>query len=141
MTGGRRRSREECLKALYRMQVTGDGAAEAIDSLRSELGSDPALLPEVADYAAHLVTLVDVHGEEIDRLVAGALSNWDPSRVAQTDRAVLRMAVAELLHCPEVPARVAIDEAIEIAKRYGTNASGRFVNGVLDSIARAQGSL
>ena len=137
MTGGRRRSREECLKALYRMQVTGDSAAEAIDSLKS----DPELAPDVTDYAAHLVTLVDVNCGEIDRLLAGALSNWDPARVAHTDRAVLRMAVAELLHCPDVPPRVAIDEAIEIAKRYGSNASGRFVNGVLDSIARAHGSL
>lgn len=129
------------MKALYRMQVTGDSAAETIDSLRGELDADPALASDVADYAAHLVTLVDANGGEIDRLLGEALANWDPARVAQTDRAVLRMAVAELRHCPDVPARVAIDEAIEIAKKYGTNASGRFVNGVLDSIAHTLGSL
>jgi N utilization substance protein B len=134
MASRRRRSREECFKALYRMQVADETAATAIDSLRA----DPALDSDVADYAAHLVTLTDVNREEIDAIITESLDRWDLERVAQTDRAVLRMGVAELMYCSDVPLKVVIDEAIEIAKRYGTPASGRFVNGVLDNVARTR---
>lgn len=134
MASRRRRSREECFKALYRMQVADETAATAIDSLRA----DPALDSDVADYAAHLVTLADVNREEIDAIITESLDRWDLERVAQTDRAVLRMGVAELMYCSDVPLKVVIDEAIEIAKRYGTPASGRFVNGVLDNVARTR---
>jgi N utilization substance protein B len=134
MASRRRRSREECFKALYRMQVADETAATAIDSLRA----DPALDSDVADYAAHLVTLTDVNRQEIDAIITESLDRWDLERVAQTDRAVLRMGVAELMYCSDVPLKVVIDEAIEIAKRYGTPASGRFVNGVLDNVARTR---
>lgn len=134
MASRRRRSREECFKALYRMQVADETAASVIDGLRA----DPTLDSDVADYAAHLVTLIDVNREEIDAIITESLDRWDLERVAQTDRAVLRMGVAELLYCSDVPLKVVIDEAIEIAKRYGTPASGRFVNGVLDNVARTR---
>ena len=137
MFGPRRRAREACFKALYRMEVALEPAALVIDALKAREGGEP----EVAGYAAHLVSLADLNREEIDRTIAATLSRWDPARVAQTDRAVLRMAVAELLYCPDVPPKVAIDEAIEIAKRYGSDASGGFVNGILDSVARARRSL
>jgi N utilization substance protein B len=134
MATGRRRSREECFKALYRMQVADEPAASVIETVKS----DPGLNPDVADYAIHLLTVIDLYHEEIDRILSESLARWDLERVAQTDRAVLRMGVAELLYSRAVPVNVVIDEAIEIAKRYGTPASGRFVNGVLDNVARLQ---
>lgn len=132
--GKRRQAREACFKTLYRMQVIDEPAAEAVTLLQQ----DTALDEETAGYAAHLVTLVDLNAEEIDAALGEHLKNWTVERLAQTDRAVLRMAVAELLFVTDVPARVAIDEAIDIARRYGTNASGKFVNGVLDSLAHAR---
>jgi transcription antitermination protein NusB len=133
MSTGRRRAREECFKALYRMQVAEETAATVIDTVKH----DPALDPDVVDYAVHLLAVIDMNRDEIDAALSATLARWNLERVAQTDRAVLRMGVAELLFSRDVPVKVAIDEAIEIAKRYGTPASGRFVNGVLDSVARA----
>lgn len=74
--------------------------------------------------------------EGIDARLAAVVENFAPERIDPVDRAILRLAAWEILHSPEVPAAVAIDEAIEIAKRFGTTDSGRFVNGVLDRIAR-----
>lgn len=135
--GRRRQAREACFKSLYRMQVIDEPATEAVTLLQQ----DGALDEETVGYAVHLITLVDLNHEEIDTLLAGHLQHWKLERLAQTDRAVLRMATAELLYVPDVPPRVAIDEAIEIARRYGTDASGRFVNGVLDSLAKARSVL
>jgi len=75
-------------------------------------------------------------GVEVDAEIQGAAEHWPMARLAATDRSVLRAAVAELLGRPGTPARVVIDEAVEIAKRYGSDESGGFVNGVLDRIAR-----
>lgn len=134
MSTGRRRSREECFKALYRMQVAEETAKQVIDGL----SADPELDAEVRDYAVHLLSLIDMNREEVDGAITRSLDRWDLERVAQTDRAVLRMGVAELLFEKDLPVKVVIDEAIEIAKRYGTPASGRFVNGVLDNVARSR---
>ena len=75
-------------------------------------------------------------GAEVDRELAQAAEHWPLERLAATDRSVLRVAVAELLGQLGTPARVVVDEAIEIARRYGSEDSGRFVNGVLDRLAR-----
>jgi N utilization substance protein B len=80
--------------------------------------------------------LVDDHREEIDKVLREALTRWDLKRLAVIDRCVLRIGVAELLYEPEAPTRVVLDEAIEIAKQFGSSESGRFVNGVLDRVAR-----
>lgn len=120
------------MRALYRAEVAGD----PLEQVAEEVGSDESLPGPVREYAGFLLRLVIEHGEEIDGILRGALTRWDLSRVAVTDRSVLRMATAELLYEPSLPTRVILDEAIEIAKRYGSADSGRFVNGVLDRIAR-----
>jgi len=120
------------VRALYRVEVVGDGPAD----LAREMASDETVTEEVRGYAQRLVALVADHAEEIDRVLSEALARWDLARLAVTDRCVLRMGTAELLYEPEVPTRVILDEAIEIAKRYGSGESGRFVNGVLDRVAR-----
>jgi N utilization substance protein B len=74
--------------------------------------------------------------ESIDERLAAVVENFAPERIDPVDRAILRLATWEILHDPEVPAPVAINEAIELAKRFGTTDSGRFVNGILDKIAK-----
>lgn len=132
--GPRRRARIACVQALYRADVVGDPLA----GVREEVAGDTGLPDEARDYAGRLLWLVEERGEEIDRVISAALTRWDLRRLAVMDRSVLRMATAEILFAPEVPARVILDEAIEVAKRYGSNESGRFVNGVLDRIAGEQ---
>jgi N utilization substance protein B len=137
MTGSRRRSRIAAMRALFQMQVVED----PVEPIVAGLQADSELPEDVAGYAAHLVTLFHLNHEEIDKAVTEALDRWELGRVAQVDRAVLRIAATELLFAPDVPPKVAIDEAIEIAGRYGSNQSGAFVNGVLDRLARAHREL
>jgi transcription antitermination protein NusB len=83
-----------------------------------------------------VIQALGARGAEVDAILKGAAEHWSLERLAATDRAVLRAAVAELIARPGTPARVVIDEAIEVAKRFGAEESGRFVNGVLDRAAR-----
>ncbi|WP_081885846.1 transcription antitermination factor NusB [Haloferula sp. BvORR071] len=97
---------------------------EAITALRSETDN--------------LVAAVQREKEGIDERLAAVVENFAPERIDPVDRAILRLATWEIIHSPEVPAPVAIDEAIELAKRFGTTDSGRFVNGILDKIAKQE---
>ncbi len=102
-------------------------------------------LPEVLDglpaepdpYAVTLVSGVCRHLEQIDALVSGAARGWELDRMPAVDRAVLRLAVYELLEEPAVPTAVVLDEAVALAAQYSTEDSGRFVNGVLATVAAA----
>jgi N utilization substance protein B len=87
-------------------------------------------------YLKRLVETVEAHREELDARIAAALTNWRLDRLSAIDRNVLRIGAAELLHPGDVPPRVAIQEAIRLAERYGTAESPRFVNGVLDALYR-----
>ena len=129
----RRQSRELALQALYTCEATGDRDVEAALAYAAAEGGYGTCTRK---YAAELATRTLAAIDEIDRLIAGHAANWDIGRMAATDRNVLRMAVAELRFFPDVPFRVTIDEAVEIAKKYGTGDSGKFVNGVLDSVRK-----
>jgi N utilization substance protein B len=120
------------MQALYRSEVVGD----PLSGLLPEIEDRTSIPEEVRSFAMHLLSLVDAYGEQIDEAVSGALRNWTLERVAVIERCVLRLAAAELLYDPRTPARVVLDEAIEIAKQFGSLESGRFVNGVLDRIVR-----
>lgn len=87
-------------------------------------------------FADALVRGVARHLEEIDGLLASHSTNWKLSRMAAVDKNILRLATFELTRCPDIPVKVTINEAVEIAKRFGTAESGAFVNGILDNIAR-----
>jgi N utilization substance protein B len=120
------------MRALYRSEVVGD----ALDQIVSDMAGDAGIPEAARDYARQLSHLVDEHRAEIDKVLREALTRWDLKRLAVIDRCVLRIGVAELLYEPEAPTRVVLDEAIEIAKQFGSSESGRFVNGVLDRVAR-----
>ena len=130
---GRRRAREVAFRLAYQADVMGESleADTATASGEDDLGADQAEL--VGD----ILRVLRGRAEEVDALVRAAARNWEMDRLAATDRSVLRIATAELIGRPGTPARVILDEAIEIARRYGSEESARFVNGVLDHVARA----
>jgi len=130
--GPRRRAREVAFRVAFQADLSGDSFAETWASRRAEehLVGDPSELVQ------DVVGALTERGGEIDGLLRAAAEHWSLERLSGTDRAVLRAAVAELVSRQGTPARVVIDEAIEIAKAYGSEESGRFVNAVLDRIAR-----
>ncbi|MHC4940570.1 MAG: transcription antitermination factor NusB [Planctomycetota bacterium] len=129
----RTRSRELALQILYQYDARGDDALEQMDHfLQSEE-------PDEEDVHAFARTLVHGTREQrnaIDAMLAGAAENWKLHRMAIVDRNILRMAIYEMLHLDEIPAKVSINEAIELGKRYSTKQSGSFINGILDRIRR-----
>lgn len=128
----RRRAREDALSLLYSSDITESDPVQLI-----EAGDYPADL-ELSEYAESLVRGVTAHRAEIDAQLAATSENWSVDRMPVVDRAVLRLAVFEMLHVDEVPVSVAINEAVELAKAYGgEDDSSRFVNGVLGRIARS----
>ncbi|HZP45917.1 MAG TPA: transcription antitermination factor NusB [Candidatus Binataceae bacterium] len=133
--GLRHAGRELALKALYQRDIRGNLAAP-----------DLALLFEVmpADersrlFALRLIDGVQRETELFDREIAATLEHWSLSRLSRVDHNILRLAVCELLRMAEIPTRVTIDEAIELAKAYGDRDSAKFVNGVLDKLAQRLG--
>ena len=127
----RSRARELALQVLYSIEVSGESAAKALADMKREEQPDT----ETLEYAQRIVTAVTEHAEELDKAVKERLENWDLGRVAILDKNLLRMAIVEILHFEDIPPKVSIDEAIELAKRFSTEKSGQFINGILDPIA------
>ncbi len=127
----RREAREIAFRATYQSDVTGD----PIDRCLGEIVEELDIRDDVKEFAGSLVRTLAEHREEIDAAVSRIAQNWSIGRMAATDRSVIRLAAAELLYHGDTPTRVALDEAIEIAKKYGMETSGSFVNGILDRIA------
>jgi N utilization substance protein B len=130
----KRASRELALRTLYAYDANGSCSWEFM--LGSIAGNDE-LGEKVVGYARELVGAALKERDAIDAMISGKAANWELRRMAVVDRNVLRLATAEMLCFRErVPYRVAIDEAVELAKAYGTDDSCKFVNGVLDSIRK-----
>ena len=130
--GRRRAARELALRVLFQVDVGGMSAEEAF---ALAAGSERCAA-ETVEFARQLVAGVLAHRDEIDRTIEEYARGWTLSRMANVDRNVLRLAVFELTHMPDIPASVTLDEAVEMAKKYSTAESGRFVNGILGSLAR-----
>ncbi|UCE17393.1 MAG: transcription antitermination factor NusB [Gemmatimonadota bacterium] len=128
--GHRRMARELALHALYSVEMTGD----PVDTVLKDVSRWRKYSREALLYATRLTTNVSEHLTECDRLIEETVRHWELSRIALLDRIILRMGICELLLEGDVPSRVAIDEAIELAKKYSTEKSGGFVNGILDTI-------
>ena len=129
----RRQARELAFRATYQADVTGDPVERCLEEILEDLEEEAD--PDAREYASALVSTLALHQPEIDSVVSRIAKNWSLSRMAATDRSVIRLAAAELLYHVEVPVRVTLDEAIEIAKKYGMETSGAFVNGILDRLA------
>jgi transcription antitermination protein NusB len=131
--GSRRKAREVALQFLYQLDLheVGDPMPHEHEFWQRH----PVDLDTQA-FAEALVRGSKQHQAKIDQLLAQYAEHWELDRMAVVDRNILRMAVYELLWQPEVPPKAAINEAIEIAKKFGTTESSRFINGVLDRILR-----
>jgi len=129
----RTRSREIALQMLYMVDVRGP---EALDDLDAFLDREAMTEPDIAEFARTLVEGTQEHLTDIDTALTRAAQNWQLRRMAIVDRNILRMAVYEMVHLEEVPAKVSINEAIELGKRFSTAQSGSFINGILDRIRR-----
>jgi N utilization substance protein B len=134
----RRRAREAALQMLYQCEVGRIVPDEAI-ALYGQIEQEARLeSPGAEAFAAQLVLGTVGHEDEIDPVIAQSAEHWRPERMAVIDRLILRMAVFQLRYVPDVPPAVVINEAIDLARRFGGEESGRFVNGVLDAIKRRQ---
>lgn len=157
----RRRAREAALQALYQCDTLGEWSRETIDLYFSVFcgnnhdedapaGGKPEaaianekvlrlkqLEVENSEFARSLAVGVSEHRDFVDRQIAAASTNWSLARMARVDRNILRVACYEMAYLADIPINVSINEAIEIAKNYGTEDSAMFVNGVLDNIAHA----
>lgn len=132
--GSRRRARELALQMLYQHEVTG----EAPEIIRGDF-DDWRRAPEgVRRFADELFDGTLEHLEEIDGKLSHQTANWRLDRLAAVDRNILRIAMYELLFKHDTPPAVVIDEAIEVAKRFGAEDSGRFVNGILDGFIKGK---
>lgn len=131
----RRLAREIALRSLFQVDAGKTKADEAVEYNATELAASD----EAAKYARMLVEATLANLPQIDGAIRQHAIDWAFERLAGTDKAILRISVCELKHMAEaVPASVVVNEAVELAKLYGDEASGRFVNGVLGAILRAQ---
>jgi transcription antitermination factor NusB len=127
----RTKARENALKILYAIDITRNVPKECIDKYWKDSEEKDV---EVKTFANSLVLGVLNKNKEIDKTISECATNWQLGRMAVIDRNILRFAAYELLFADEIPPKVTINEAIDIAKRYGDSESGKFVNGVLDKI-------
>lgn len=129
--GARTTAREAALQMLFALEASEAPVQRVISDFWQETPGDA----EGRAYADELVSSIAKDLEATDGLIRSASRNWRLERMTRVDRNVLRLGAWELAHCLDVPRAVILDEAVEIAKRYGTEESGSFVNGVLDRIA------
>ncbi len=127
----RRKAREMALQALYTMDLTGRWDEAACASLYEE-----DRWPSSVSYARKILAGILEHREPIDEAIGGHADHWSVSRMNLIDRNLLRIAAYELLYRDDIPMKVSINEAIELGKAYGTRETTRFLNGILDRIAR-----
>jgi len=128
--GERRRSREYALQLLFQMDLAPDDT----DIVLQRFWDDKKVSPAIREFAEQIVKGTVEHRDAIDEVISSSALNWRISRMAVVDRNILRMSVYEFIFHAEIPRIVIIDEGIEIAKKFGNDESGPFVNGILDAI-------
>jgi len=126
----RRKSREFALQVLYQLNITKQEAITALTRFQEHFAPNG----EADEFLEHLVLGVLEHCQEFDRLIEQYSENWRLDRINMIDRNILRMALFELLYCEGIPPKVTMNEAIDLGKRYGSEDSGSFINGILDRI-------
>jgi N utilization substance protein B len=134
--GIRRRGRELALQALYQIEITGDASPAPLELFWSYFEGNV----KARDFARRLVAGVVMNREKIDQLIEQSTDHWKISRMPKVDLTILRLASYELLFCPDIPLNVSIDEAIEVSKRFSSEDSATFINGVLDHVAASSGA-
>ena len=123
--------REKTMQLVYQMDITGDFEVADLSIV------DENVKAAGKKQAAETLAAVQDHHEEIDQIITDNLDNWTLERIAKTDLAILRTAVAEMLYVESIPVRVSINEAVDLAKKYGDERSYAFINSVLGKISRS----
>ncbi len=134
----RRRIRQMALQALYEIDCVGHRPEEV---MARQIESQPDLSQESLDFLRQMVLGTLEYANALDRFIADSAPEWPVDQLAIVDRTILRLALWEFAVSSETPLKVAINEAVEIAKRFGSESSPRFVNGVLGSLADRQGDI
>jgi len=132
--GARRKARELALQMLFENDIAGTEPGEMFRRF-SDLKSAPE---PTRSFAERLVSGTLAHREDLDALISRQADHWRLARMPVVDRNILRLALFELLHEPETPRPVVIDEALEIAKRFSTPRSSQFINGILDGVLKSR---
>lgn len=128
--GRRRRAREAALQVLYQLEITEQDAEKALVQWQEHFATGD----EEKELEERLIRGVVEHVKEIDRLIEVSSEHWHLERMALIDRSILRMAAFELLYCDDIPPKATLNEAVDLGKRFGSEESGSFVNGILDRI-------
>jgi len=134
----RRKAREHALQILFQLDVRREKPSAAV---LKHFWNEYDVDDEIRAFAEEIVKGAYKHLPKINDLIHQCAKNWSLDRMAVVDRNVLRMAIYEILYRVDIPTSVTINEAIEIAKKFGTDESGAFVNGILDKVARLTGKL
>lgn len=130
--GIRRKGREAAFQLIYQVDLSESPLDNSVDDFWVQMGVNHA----ARDFAIQLVDGVTQNLEKIDSIISLHSHHWKMHRMNSVDRSVLRVGVFELIFCPDTPIKVIINEAIEIGKKYGTEESGSFINGILDKISK-----
>lgn len=125
----RRLLREKALQLLYAYEMNAEGLEEKISGMLLDVENE-----DDRDFFRNLVQKVVIHHKEFDLEIEKRVTNWELDRIALVDRLLLRIGLCEILYFPDIPPKVSINEAIEIAKEFSTGSSGKFINGILDNI-------
>ena len=136
--GKRRRARELAIQVLFHMEFNPGDPGESFERVCESFGPPKEIRP----YSREVVVGVWENRTDLDRLISRSSKNWRVERMSRVDINILRIAIYEVLYMKDVPPKVSIDEAVELGKRYGTEESGAFINGILDHIynqLRAEG--
>ena len=128
--GRRRKSREFALQVLYQLNITQQDVLTALTQFQEHFLSNG----KADEFLKRLVLGVLKHCQELDRLIEQYSENWRLDRINMIDRNILRIALFELFYCEDIPPKVTINEAIDLGKKYGSEDSGSFINGILDRI-------
>lgn len=131
MKGARHKAREIALQVLYEIDAVGHKPEDAMKQILSRI----EVSPEVAEFSFELVNGTVQNREQLDQNIKDFAPAWPIDQISLIDRNILRLAIFEILHDNKIPVKVVINEAVELAKTFGSNNSSRFINGVLGSVS------
>jgi N utilization substance protein B len=132
----RTKARELALQLLFQIDITSEDLDSALVVFWQNQYTE--VEPEVKDFAVQLIRGTISHLKQMDEIIAKYAVNWQIMRMAVIDRNILRLATFEILHLPDIPIKVSINEAVDLAKKYGDIDSGKFINGIIDKISKSE---
>jgi N utilization substance protein B len=131
--GSRRYARELAFRVLFQCEASGEPYRETVEAVLAGASAGP----EVGAYVRRIVETFEANAGAVERALRAASEKWKLERMAATDRSVLKLGTVEIMFFEDVPARVILDEAVEVARKFGSEESDKFVNGVLDKVAKS----